>query len=122
MTENKKVKMKRMAGKLLRQVIQRKKMLSAEILTSFFGPTVPLMLAVPLARFYTRFFDEFLSYAFHEKDEERARVRLRKVARRDLMLSRIFGAVWDRKDAACVSRRRRFAPIRTRWIWVGVGR
>ena len=90
-TEKKQGKMRRMAGKLLRQAGFGKGMVSAECLTSFCGSAVSLMLAVPLARFYTRSLYDCLTYARRERDGKRARVRLSKAARRDLMFWRKLG-------------------------------
>lgn len=90
-TEKKQAKMKRMAGKMLRQARQGKGMVSADCLTSFSGSDVSLTLAVPLASFYTTSVYDCLLYAKRERDGKWDRVRLRKVAGRDLMFLRNLG-------------------------------
>lgn len=90
-TEKKQGKMKRIRGNLLHQASQGKGMVSAECLTSVCGSAVSLMLAVPLARFYNRFLYECLLHARIKRDGKRARVRLSKFTRRDLMFWRRLG-------------------------------
>lgn len=82
--DKKQTNMNRMAGKFLRQASQGKGMVSTNCLTSFCGSAVSLTLSVSLARFYTRSLYDCLSHAKREIDWKRARVRLMRVARRDL--------------------------------------
>lgn len=73
-----------MAGKLLRQAGRGAGAVSVTNLTSFCGTAVYLNLGVSLARFYTRSLYDCLTYARRDRDEKRARVWLRRVARLDL--------------------------------------
>lgn len=90
-TGRKQSRMRRMAGKLLRQARQGKGMVSGSALKSFCGSAVSLTLAVPLARFHTRSLYDALTYAKRERDGKRARVRVNAVARQDLMFWRKLG-------------------------------
>ena len=90
-TEKKQSRMKRMAGKLLRQASQGRGIVSASMLASFCGMAVSLTLAVPLARFYSRSLYNCLTYAKREREGDRARVRLSKMGRKDLGFWRKLG-------------------------------
>ena len=90
-TAKKQVRMRRKAGKLLRQASQGCGMVSAAMLSSFCDMAVSLTLAVPLARFYSRSLYNCLTYAKMKRQGNRARVRLSKMDRKDLGFWRKFG-------------------------------
>lgn len=75
----------------MRQTRQSRGMASAAMLASLCGMAVLLTLVVPLARFYLRSLHNCSTCAKREKDDESARVRLRKAVRKDLGLWRKIG-------------------------------
>lgn len=53
-TEHKKIKVRRMAQTILKQVLLGRRYVDASLISSFCGTCISLMLAMPWARFYTR--------------------------------------------------------------------
>ena len=91
-TPSKQRRMRRLAGKLLRQASQGRGLVSADLLSSFCGSAVSLTLAVPLARFYSRSLYKCLWQRSPElRGKGRTRVRLTKAGRRDLKFWRGLG-------------------------------
>ena len=91
-TPAKQRRMRRLAGKLLRQASQGRGLVSADLLSSFCGSAVSLTLAVPLARFYSRSLYKCLWQRRPElRDRGRVRVRLSKAGRHDLKFWRSLG-------------------------------
>lgn len=90
-TPRKQQRMRRIAGKLLRQASQGAGLVSGALLATFCGAAVSLTLAVPLARFYSRSLYRCLCSGRRERGGQRARVRLSKAGRADLKFWRHLG-------------------------------
>ena len=101
----KQVRLRSMAGKLLRQSAQGKGFVAAEVLRTFCGVAVSLTLAVPLARFHTRSLYDVLTRSRYERGAGRDRVRLNRTARKDLKFWRNLGpegrCMKERAPEAC---------------------